>query len=74
MNTLRKVLVIACTITLAAFGVAACGSEKGEGGGGGGGGGGEISISLSSFPDYVDPQLSYTVEGWTFCGTSTPHC
>ena len=63
MNTLRKILVIACTIALAAFGAAACGSEKGEGGGGGGGGG-EINIALTSFPDYVDPQLSYTVEGW----------
>ena len=27
-------------------------------------GGGEINIALTSFPDYVDPQLSYTVEGW----------
>ena len=64
MNTLRKILVIACTIALAAFGVAACGSKKDQGGGGGGGGGGEINIALTSFPDYVDPQLSYTVEGW----------
>ncbi len=36
MNTLRKMLVIACTIALAAFGVAACGSEKDQGGGGAG--------------------------------------
>jgi peptide/nickel transport system substrate-binding protein len=66
MNTLRKVrqvLAIVCITPLAAFGVAACGSEK-SGGGGGGGGGGDINIALSSFPDYVDPQLSYTVEGW----------
>ena len=55
--------MIACIIALAAFGVAACGSEKSEGGGGGEGGG-EINIALTSFPDYVDPQLSYTVEGW----------
>ena len=65
MSTLRKVLAITCTIAFAAFGAAACGSEKSEGGGGGGGGGGgEINIALTSFPDYVDPQLSYTVEGW----------
>ena len=30
----------------------------------GGGGGGDINVALTSFPDYVDPQLSYTVEGW----------
>ena len=29
-----------------------------------GAGGGEINVNLSSFPDYVDPQLSYVVEGW----------
>ncbi|OBF28218.1 ABC transporter substrate-binding protein [Mycobacterium sp. ACS1612] len=63
MNTLRKVVAIACITPLAAFGVAACGSDKG-GGGGGGAGGGDINIALTSFPDYVDPQLSYTVEGW----------
>src|SRR5690348_12516651 len=63
MNTLRKVVAIFCITPLAAFGVAACGGNKG-GGGGGGGGGGDINVALTSFPDYVDPQLSYTVEGW----------
>ena len=62
MYTLRKVVAIVCITPLAAFGVAACGGEKG--GGGGGGGGGDINVALSSFPDYVDPQLSYTFEGW----------
>ena len=61
MYTLRKVVAIVCITPLAAFGVAACGGEKG---GGGGGGGGDINVALSSFPDYVDPQLSYTFEGW----------
>ncbi len=65
MYTMRKILMIACVTALAAFGVAACGSEKSEGGAAGEGGeGGEINIALTSFPDYVDPQLSYTVEGW----------
>ena len=63
MSTLRKILLITCVVALAAFGAAACG-KKSEGGGGGGGGGGEINVALTSFPDYVDPQLSYTVEGW----------
>src|SRR5215207_11772545 len=64
MNTLRKVgkvLAIACITPLAAFGVAACGGDEG---GGGGGGGGDINVAMTSFPDYVDPQLSYTLEGW----------
>jgi peptide/nickel transport system substrate-binding protein len=61
MRTLRKVLAVACITPLAAFGVAACGGNKS---GGGGGGGGDINVALTSFPDYVDPQLSYTVEGW----------
>ncbi|HSD25497.1 MAG TPA: ABC transporter substrate-binding protein [Solirubrobacterales bacterium] len=26
--------------------------------------GGEINGTLTSFPDYLDPQLSYTLEGW----------
>jgi peptide/nickel transport system substrate-binding protein len=36
MSTLRKILLIACAVALAAFGLAACG-KKSEGGGGGGG-------------------------------------
>ncbi len=69
----HRVVAIACIIPLAAFGVAACGSDKG-GGGGGGGGGGDINVAVTSFPDYVDPQLSYTVEGWECSGTSTRRC
>ncbi len=64
MKALRQILVIACVIALASFGAAACGKKSEGGGGGGGGGGGEINVALTSFPDYVDPQLSYTVEGW----------
>ncbi|MCG7597937.1 ABC transporter substrate-binding protein [Mycobacterium sp. PSTR-4-N] len=67
MNTARSVrhgLALVCIIVLAAFGVAACGNDSGSGGGSGGGGGGDITVALTSFPDYVDPQLSYTVEGW----------
>ncbi len=67
VNTARSVrhgLALVCIIVLAAFGVAACGKDSGSGGGSGGGGGGDITVALTSFPDYVDPQLSYTVEGW----------
>jgi len=54
--------------------LAACGGDDDDGGdagttaqeGGGGGGkeGGEITISQTSQPDYLDPALSYTVNGW----------
>src|SRR6478752_6311527 len=67
MNTLRKVrqvLAIVCITPMAAFGVAACGGNKGGGGAGGGAGGGDITVTATSFPDYVDPQKSYTLEGW----------
>ncbi|MGY4654405.1 ABC transporter substrate-binding protein [Mycobacterium sp. URHB0021] len=74
MYKLRKVLTIACVTPLIAMGVAACGGqETSGGGGGGGGGGGDITVTMSSFPDYVDPQLSYTVEGWeTLYNVYTP--
>jgi peptide/nickel transport system substrate-binding protein len=49
------------TVAVAALGLAACG---GGGGGGGGKEGGELNGTLTSFPDYLDPQLSYTLEGW----------
>ena len=64
VKALRKILAIACIIMLTAFGAAACGKKNEGSGGGGGGGHGEINVALTSFPDYVDPQLSYTLEGW----------
>jgi peptide/nickel transport system substrate-binding protein len=63
----RKVLTVTVLTALAAFGVACGGDSSGGGGGGGGGGGsngGDINVTMTSFPDYVDPQLSYTLEGW----------
>lgn len=43
----------------------ACGSSSDEGDSGGSGKeGGEITISQTSQPDYLDPALSYTVNGW----------
>jgi peptide/nickel transport system substrate-binding protein len=75
MSKLRKAVTVSVVAALATFGVAACGGDSGggSGGSGGGGGGGEINISMTSFPDYVDPQLSYTVEGWeVLYNTYTP--
>jgi peptide/nickel transport system substrate-binding protein len=55
----RAVLILAGLGVLAApLTISACGGgeETTEGG--------EINGTLTSFPDYLDPQLSYTVEGW----------
>ena len=61
------------------FGLAACGDDDDGGGGGSGGGGGntgqqegtpaaktggDATMNLTSFPDFLDPALSYTQEGW----------
>jgi peptide/nickel transport system substrate-binding protein len=59
------VLLVAC---LSMFVIAACGDDDDDGGGGGGGGGeakkgGSITISQTSQPDYMDPALTYTVNG-----------
>ncbi|TDO09992.1 MULTISPECIES: ABC transporter substrate-binding protein [Mycobacteriaceae] len=56
---LRNVIAVGSVVAVATFGVAACGGK-----GGGGSQGGDINVSMTSFPDYVDPQLSYTLEGW----------
>jgi peptide/nickel transport system substrate-binding protein len=72
MSMLRKALTIVGVTALTAFGVAACGGDSGSSGSGGGGGG-EINVSMTSFPDYVDPQLSYTLDGWeVMYNTYTP--
>src|SRR5918999_534953 len=54
---------------LSMFVVAACGDDDDDVGDGGGGGGavkqgGSITIAQTSQPDYLDPALSYTVNGW----------
>ncbi len=72
MSKLRKAVTVGVAAALATFGVAACGGDSGSSSGGGTGGG-DINVSMTSFPDYVDPQLSYTVEGWeVLYNTYTP--
>ena len=63
MSKLKRAITIVSLTAVATFGVAACGGDKG-GGGGGGAKGGDINVTMTSFPDYVDPQLSYTLRGW----------
>jgi peptide/nickel transport system substrate-binding protein len=59
------VLLVAC---LSMFVIGACGGDDDDGatGGGGGGGkeGGSVTMAETSQPDYMDPALSYTVNGW----------
>ena len=76
MSTPRKALTIVCAAALTAFGIAACGGQSESGGGGtteSGQKGGDINVTMTSFPDYIDPQLSYTLEGWeVMYNTYTP--
>lgn len=69
MKSTRRVLTIASVAALAVFGVAACGGGESSTAKDGG----EINVSMTSFPDYIDPQLSYTLEGWeVLYNTYTP--
>jgi peptide/nickel transport system substrate-binding protein len=52
-------------VVLAAVGIAAAVLLLSSCGGGGGKEGGTLRGTYASFPDYLDPQLSYTAEGWT---------
>jgi peptide/nickel transport system substrate-binding protein len=53
------VLLVLGLATTSALGLAACGSSSG------GKEGGTLAGTYASFPDYLDPALSYTFEGWT---------
>jgi peptide/nickel transport system substrate-binding protein len=63
LGALFAVLVLAA---VSAVGLAACGGGGDETGGGKEGG--ILNATYGSFPDYMDPQLSYTAEGWTAMG------
>jgi peptide/nickel transport system substrate-binding protein len=70
--TLKRVLIlfaIGGVAAVAAFGLVACGGGDDETSGGGESAqGGNLDITYASFPDYMDPSLSYTAEGWTAMG------
>lgn len=52
------VLLVVVLAVGSAVGLAACGGSGGKEGG-------TLTGSYASFPDYLDPALSYTQEGWT---------
>jgi peptide/nickel transport system substrate-binding protein len=55
------VLAVLGLAAIAAIGLAACGSGDSSGGKEGG----TLNGTYAGFPDYLDPALSYTQEGWT---------
>jgi peptide/nickel transport system substrate-binding protein len=62
----RALVLLLAMLSMAVVG--ACGDDDDDGGGGDGGGGearsgGSITISQTSQPDFLDPALSYTVNG-----------
>lgn len=59
-----SVFGLAAVISL---GLVACGGGD-DTSGGGGQKGGILNGTYASFPDYMDPQISYTAEGWTAMG------
>jgi peptide/nickel transport system substrate-binding protein len=69
LGAVTAVLVFAA---VAALGLVSCGggddSSSSSGSGGGGKQGGILNATYASFPDYMDPQLSYTQEGWSAMG------
>ena len=61
MKKLSPVLAVLVFAVLA-LSLSACGSSSGDSGDSKGG---TLKVSFAGFPDYLDPQLSYTAEGWS---------
>jgi peptide/nickel transport system substrate-binding protein len=75
LKKLRAAIAVLALAAVAALGLVSCGggSDSSSSGGGGGGEGegkqgGILNVTYASFPDYMDPQLSYTQEGWSAMG------
>ena len=67
MGKLGRRALVLLVAALAMLAIASCGDDDDDGGGGGGGGGakgGTLNIAHTSYPDFLDPGLSYTVDGW----------
>jgi peptide/nickel transport system substrate-binding protein len=58
LKKLGVVLAVAGVFAALAAGLTACGGSSGKEGG-------TLKGAYTSFPDYMDPQISYTAEGWT---------
>ena len=64
MKKLGAVFAVLVLSAVAAVGLASCGGSDSTSGGSGQKGG-TLDGTYASFPDYLDPALSYTAEGWT---------
>ena len=71
-STLRSLMALALALVVA-LAVAACGGDDNDSGDSGKSGeegtpaaktGGEAQVAHTSYPDYMDPALSYTQDGW----------
>jgi peptide/nickel transport system substrate-binding protein len=58
MRKLGVSLLVTGLSAVAALGLASCGNSGGKEGG-------TLAVSFASYPDALDPQFSYTVEGWS---------
>jgi peptide/nickel transport system substrate-binding protein len=63
VKKLGAVIAVLALAAVAAIGLVSCGSSSSTSGSGKKGG--VLNATYASFPDYLDPQLSYTAEGWT---------
>jgi len=73
LKKVRAAIAVLALAAVAAVGLVSCGGGGGStsssgGSGGEGKQGGTLDITYASFPDYMDPQLSYTQEGWSAMG------
>jgi peptide/nickel transport system substrate-binding protein len=59
---------VAASLLIAACGGGGGGSSSSSSSSGEGESGGTLNGTYASFPDYMDPQISYTAEGWTAMG------
>lgn len=63
MKKLGAVIAVLVLAAVASIGLVACGGGGSDGGGGKQGG--ILNGTYASFPDYMDPSISYTAEGWS---------
>ena len=68
MKKLGAVIAVLVLAAVGSIGLASCGGGGDDTSGGDGKKGGILNGTYASFPDYMDPHLSYTAEGWSAMG------
>ena len=67
MGKLGRRALVLLVAALSMLVIASCGGDDDDSGGSSGAGGtkgGTLNIDYTSYPDFLDPGLSYTVDGW----------